>query len=169
MRYLPKSPEERRQMLAEIGCNAVEQLFAGIPSEVRLGRGLKLEPGQSEPEIIRCFEQWAAENARGFTSFLGAGAYDHFIPVFIDQLISRGEFLTGYTPYQAEASQGTLQAFFEFQTQIARLTGMDFANSSLYEGATAVVEAALLALNTTGKRRVLVSRALHPDYRKVLQ
>ncbi|MCZ6490720.1 MAG: aminomethyl-transferring glycine dehydrogenase subunit GcvPA [Acidobacteria bacterium] len=168
MRYLPKSPEERRQMLAEIGCNAVEQLFAGIPSEVRLGRGLKLEPGQSEPEIIRCFEQWAAENARGFTSFLGAGAYDHFQPVIVDALVSRSEFSTAYTPYQPEISQGTLQAIFEYQSLICQLTGMDVANASLYDGSTALPEAVMMTLRASRRRRVLVGRSVHPEYRQVL-
>ena len=168
MRYLPKSPEERRQMLGEIGCSAVEQLFDGIPAAVRLARGLNLEAGQSEPEIIRTFEQWAAENARGCTSFLGAGAYDHFQPAVVDALVSRSEFSTAYTPYQPEISQGTLQAIFEYQSLICQLTGMDVANASLYDGSTALPEAVMMTLRASRRRRVLVGRSVHPEYRQVL-
>ena len=112
MRYLPKSPDERRRMLQEIGCDSIEQLFACIPSEVRLPGKLHIGPGLSEPEILDYFKKRAAENGRGFTSFLGAGAYDHFRPAVVDALISRSEFYTAYTPYQPEISQGTLQAIF---------------------------------------------------------
>ena len=171
MNYVSITSDQRERMLTAIGVESIDDLFAAIPEDARFTGTLDLPPAASALELQRELGELAGRNSGTdrLACFMGAGAYDHFIPVFIDQLISRGEFLTGYTPYQAEASQGTLQAFFEFQTQIARLTGMDFANSSLYEGATAVVEAALLALNTTGKRRVLVSGALHPDYRKVLQ
>lgn len=171
MNYVSITPDQRQQMLTEIGVGSVDDLFAAIPEDARFTGTLDLPPAASELELQRELTELAGRNngTSSLACFMGAGAYDHFIPVFVDQLISRGEFLTGYTPYQAEASQGTLQAFFEFQTLIARLTGMDFANASLYEGATAVVEAALLALNTTGKRRVLVSGALHPHYRSVLQ
>src|SRR3990170_8670344 len=132
MRYLPKSPEERREMLRAIGCESIEELFSSIPLEARLGRPLRLEPGKSEPEVLAYFRERAAENARDYTSFLGAGAYDHFRPAVVDALISRSEFYTAYTPYQPEISQGTLQAIFEFQTLICQLTGMDVANASLY-------------------------------------
>jgi glycine dehydrogenase subunit 1 len=170
MNYVSITPVQRQQMLSDIGVSSIDDLFAAIPPGARFGGTLDLPPAASELELQRELTEIAGRNrgASTLACFMGAGAYDHFIPVFVDQLISRGEFLTGYTPYQAEASQGTLQMFFEFQTQIARLTGMGFANSSLYEGATAVCEAALLALNTTGKRRVLVSGALHPHYRRVL-
>src|SRR3989338_5566838 len=155
MRYLPKSPEERRVMLRAVGCDSIGQLFAGIPPEARLGRDLSLEPGWSEPEVLRYFEERAAENARGFTSFLGAGAYDHFRPAVVDALVSRSEFYTAYTPYQPEISQGTLQAIFEFQTLLCQLTGMDVANASLYDGSSALPEAVMMAVRASGRRRAL--------------
>src|SRR3972149_7047868 len=130
MRYLPKSPDERRRMLQEIGCDSVEQLFTCIPAEVRLAGKLRIGPGLSEPEILDYFRQRAVENGRDFTYFLGAGAYDHFRPAVVDALISRSEFYTAYTPYQPEISQGTLQAIFEFQTLVCQLTGMEVANAS---------------------------------------
>ncbi|MBI3934144.1 MAG: aminomethyl-transferring glycine dehydrogenase subunit GcvPA [Acidobacteria bacterium] len=168
MRYLPKSPQERRAMLHAVGCNSMEQLFAGIPAEARLGRELNLEPGWSEPEVMRYFEQRAAENACGFTSFLGAGAYDHFRPAVVNALVSRSEFYTAYTPYQPEISQGTLQAIFEFQTLICQLTGMDVANASLYDGSTALPEAVMMAVRATGRHGAAVARSVHPEYRQVL-
>ena len=171
MNYVSITPDQRQRMLSDIGVGSIDDLFAAIPEDARFTGTLDLPGAASELDLQQELTELAGRNrgADQLACFMGAGAYDHFIPAFIDQLISRGEFLTGYTPYQAEASQGTLQAFFEFQTQIARLTGMDFANASLYEGATSVAEAALLALNTTGKRRVLVSGALHPDSRRVLR
>src|SRR5579864_4002520 len=143
MRYLPKSPDERRQMLQEVGCSSPEQLFSSIPPSLRLKRELRLPRGQSEPEILRYFEERTAENARDFTCFLGAGAYDHFRPSVVDALISRSEFYTAYTPYRPEISQGTLQAIFEFQTVICQLTGMEVANASLYDGSTGAAEAVM--------------------------
>lgn len=171
MNYISITPAQRRVMLDTIGIKSVDSLFDAIPESSRFHGDLDLPPAASELELQRELAMLAAMNhgASEHACFMGAGVYDHFIPAFIDQIILRGEFLTAYTPYQAEASQGSLQAFFEFQSQIARLTGLDIANASLYEGATAVAEAALLALNTTGKRRVLVSGALHPDTRQVLQ
>ena len=168
MRYLPKSPEERQQMLEQIGCDSVEQLFSSIPQGIRFQGGLNLGPGQSEPEILRYFRQRAAENARDFTFFLGAGAYDHFRPAVVDALLSRSEFYTAYTPYQPEISQGTLQAIFEFQTLICQLTGMEVANASLYDGSTALPEAVLMAMRANGRQRVVVARSVHPEYRQVL-
>lgn len=158
-------------MLDAIGIDSVEDLFAAIPEASRFEGTLDLPEGASELQLQRELIGLASKNrgADAFACFLGAGAYDHFIPSFVDQMISRGEFLTAYTPYQAEASQGSLQAFFEFQTQIARLSGMDIANASLYEGAAAVAEAVTMAVNITGKRRVLVASTLHPDYRRVLK
>ncbi|MGH9784334.1 MAG: glycine dehydrogenase, partial [Terriglobia bacterium] len=140
MRYLPKSPIERQQMLQEIGCSSVEQLFDSIPAAVRLRTLLGLAPGQSEPEILQYFRARAAENAREGACFLGAGVYDHYRPAALDALISRSEFYTAYTPYQPEISQGTLQAVFEYQTLMCQLTGMDVANASLYDGSTALPE-----------------------------
>jgi glycine dehydrogenase subunit 1 len=169
MRYLPKSDSERRQMLEAIGAESIEALFAHLPDDVRLKRPLDLPPGISEYEIVDYFRARAAENANGYACFLGAGAYRHFRPVMVDTVVSRGEFLTSYTPYQAEISQGTLTTIFEFQTMICQLTGMDVANASMYDGSTAMAEAAMMAVRATGKGRVLVARSVHPEYREVLR
>jgi glycine dehydrogenase subunit 1 len=168
LRYLPKSESERRAMLDACGVSSPEELFAHLPEAVRLNRPLNLAPGISEYEIVQYFRDRAAECATGYASFLGAGVYNHFRPVLVDAVVSRGEFLTSYTPYQAEISQGTLTAIFEFQTMICQLTGMDVANASMYDGSTAVPEAAMMAVRATGKRRVLVARSVHPEYREVL-
>jgi glycine dehydrogenase subunit 1 len=136
-----------------------EELFAHLPEAVRLKRPLDLPPGISEYEIVDYFRRRAAENANGYASFLGAGVYHHYRPVLVDAVVSRGEFLTSYTPYQAEISQGTLTAIFEFQTMICQLTGMDVANASMYDGSTAVPEAALMAVRITG-REARAGRAL---------
>ena len=169
MRYLPKSPQERQQMLEQVGCDSMDQLFASIPAELRLQGGLRLPPGQSEPEILRYFEARTAENSGDFTSFLGAGAYDHFRPSVVDALISRRESYTAYTPSHPEISQGTLQAIFEFQTVICQLTGMEVANASLYDGSTALPEAVMMAVRANGRKRILVGQSVHPEYRQVLQ
>ena len=168
MRYLPKSPDERRQMLHEIGCESVEQLFDSIPAEVRRQRPLALASGQSEPEILGYFRARAAENARDAACFLGAGAYDHYRPSVLDAMISRSEFYTAYTPYQPEISQGTLQAIFEFQTLMCQLTGMDVANASLYDGSTALPESVLMAIRANRRKRIVTARSVHPEYRQVL-
>jgi glycine dehydrogenase subunit 1 len=168
MRYLPKSESERRAMMEACGIASLEELFSSLPDDVRLKRPLALGPGKSEYEVIEYFEQRAAANASGYESFLGAGVYQHYRPVLVDTVVSRGEFLTSYTPYQAEISQGTLTATFEFQTMICQLTGMDVANASMYDGSTAVPEAAMMAMRATGRRKTVVSRAVHPEYREVL-
>jgi glycine dehydrogenase subunit 1 len=168
LRYLPKSESERRAMLDACGARSPEELFAHLPEAVRLNRPLDLPPGISEYEIVQYFRDRAAECATGYASFLGAGVYNHFRPVLVDTVVSRGEFLTSYTPYQAEIAQGTLTTIFEFQTMICQLTGMDVANASMYDGSTAVPEAAMMAARATGKRRVLVARSVHPEYREVL-
>jgi len=168
LRYLPKSDSERREMLDACGVSQAEELFAHLPEAVRLGRPLDLAPGVSEYEIVQYFRDRAAENGNGYASFLGAGVYNHYRPVLVDTVVSRGEFLTSYTPYQAEIAQGTLTAIFEFQTMICQLTGMDVANASMYDGSTAVPEAAMMAVRSTGKGRVLVARSVHPEYREVL-
>ena len=168
MRYLPKSDSERRQMLDACGVSTTEELFAHLPEAVRLNRPLNLAPGISEYEIVQYFRERAAENANGYASFLGAGVYNHYRPVLVDTVVSRGEFLTSYTPYQAEIAQGTLTAIFEFQTMICQLTGMDVANASMYDGSTAVPEAAMMAVRATGKGRVVVAKSVHPEYREVL-
>jgi glycine dehydrogenase subunit 1 len=168
MRYLPKSPAERREMLASIGARSIDDLFASIPEQFRLKAPLDLPGPLSEQEIIEYFRARAAENSCGYTSFLGAGVYNHLRSVVTDSLIQRGEFLTSYTPYQAEISQGTLQAIFEFQTLMCELTGMEVANASMWDGSTATTEAVLMAERLTGRHRVLVARSLHPEYRQVL-
>jgi glycine dehydrogenase subunit 1 len=169
MRYLPKSPAERQEMLAAIGVKSVEELFSTIPEAYRLRKPLNLPGPLSEPEVIEYFRARAAENSVGYTSFLGAGVYNHLQSVITDTVLQRGEFLTSYTPYQAEISQGTLQAIFEFQTLMCQLTGQEVANASMYDGATATTEAVLMAERLTGKRRVLVARSVHPEYREVLK
>ncbi len=168
MRYLPKSTSERQAMLAAIGARSAEELFASIPAAFRLAKPLALPAALSEMEIIDFFQARAAENSRGYTSFLGAGVYNHLRSVVTDAMIQRGEFLTSYTPYQAEISQGTLQAIFEFQTLMCQLTGQEVANASMYDGSTAVTEAVLMADRLTNRRRVVVARSLHPEYRQVL-
>jgi glycine dehydrogenase subunit 1 len=168
MRYLPKSPAEREQMLAEIGAAAIDDLFAVIPAEYRLTRDLDVPRQHGESEIIDYFKAAGAKNATDYASFLGAGAYRHYRPVIIDALVQRGEFLTSYTPYQAEITQGTLQAIFEFQTMIAELTGMDVANASMYDGSTGAAEAVLMAMRVTGRQKAVVARSVHPEYREVL-
>ena len=168
MRYLPKSEIERQEMLASCELDSVEQLFSHLPEDVRLQRPLELEPGKSEYDIIDYFRGRAADTAIGYASFLGAGAYSHFRPVLVDTVVSRGEFLTSYTPYQAEISQGILTSIFEFQTMVCQLTGMEVANASMYDGSTAVPEAAMMAVRITGRHRVLVARNVHPEYREVL-
>jgi glycine dehydrogenase subunit 1 len=169
MRYLPKSPAERQEMLAAIGAKSIEELFESIPEKYRLRDALKLPGPFSEAEVIDYFKQRAGENSLGYTSFLGAGVYQHLRSVITDTILLRGEFLTSYTPYQAEISQGTLQAIFEFQTLMCQLTGQEVANASMYDGSTATTEAVLMAERLTGRSRVLVARSLHPEYREVLQ
>src|ERR1017187_2387930 len=168
MRYLPKSPAEREQMLADIGAKSIDDLFAVIPAEYRLNRDLDVPRQQAESEIINYFRDMAQKNATNYASFLGAGAYRHYRPVIIDSLVQRGEFLTSYTPYQAEITQGTLQAIFEFQTMIAELTGMDVANASMYDGSTGAAEAVMMAVRVTGRHKAVVAATVHPEYREVL-
>ena len=168
MRYLPKSPADREAILKAIGARSIDDLFAPIPEEYRLDRDLKVPRQMAESEIVDWFRERSRENGDGYTGFLGAGAYFHYRPVIIDSLISRGEFLTAYTPYQAEVSQGTLQSIFEFQTMICELTGMEVANASMYDGSTAATEAAMMAVRLTGRRSVVTARSVHPEYREVL-
>jgi glycine dehydrogenase subunit 1 len=169
LRYLPKSDSERREMLEACGVGSPEDLFAHLPEAVRLKRPLQLPPGISEYEIVDYFRRRGDQNANGYASFLGAGVYAHYRPVLVDTVVSRGEFLTSYTPYQAEISQGTLTTIFEFQTMICQLTGMDVANASMYDGSTALAEAALMAARLTSKGGLLVARSVHPEYQEVLQ
>lgn len=169
MRYLPKSPAERQEMLATIGAKSIEELFSSIPEKFRLKQPLNLPGPYSEQEVIEYFQKRAAENSADYTRFLGAGVYNHLRSVVTDTIIQRGEFLTSYTPYQAEITQGTLQAIFEFQTLMCQLTGQEVANASMYDGSTAATEAVLMAERLTGRGRVLVARSVHPEYREVLR
>ncbi|HEV2173534.1 MAG TPA: aminomethyl-transferring glycine dehydrogenase, partial [Nitrospira sp.] len=145
MRYLPKSPAERGEMLAAIGLSSIDDLFSSIPERYRLREALKLPGPYSEAELIEYFKKRASEGSTGYTSFLGSGVYNHLRSVVTDTIIQRAEFLTSYTPYQAEISQGTLQAIFEFQTLMCQLTGQEVANASMWDGSTATTEAVLMA------------------------
>jgi glycine dehydrogenase subunit 1 len=171
MDYVQITEPQRMEMLKSVGAGAIEDLFRQIPESIRLRRPLKLPPALDELSLRAHLSELAGadQSADNQVCFLGAGAYDHFIPAAVDFLAMKGEFLTAYTPYQAEASQGSLQAFFEFQTMVCQLTGLDVANASLYEGATALAEGALMALHHSGKREVFVSRGVHPHYRQVLK
>jgi len=173
MRYIPNSPSEREQMLREMGLKSVDELFRGIPANLQLKRPLQIPAALSESDTLGYFRKMAEKNetpttGRKMASFLGAGAYNHFIPTVIDTLISRSEFYTSYTPYQPEISQGTLQAIFEFQTMICDLTGMDVSNASLYDGSTATAEAVLMAERVTGRTKVAIAGNLHPEYIEVV-
>ena len=168
MRYLPKSPVDRENMLAEIGVQSIDDLFASIPAEFRLTADMDVPRQHGESEIIDRFRAYADRNANGYASFLGAGVYKHYKPVIIDSLVQRGEFLTSYTPYQPEISQGTLQAMFEFQTMICELTGMEIANASMYDGSTGAAEAIMMAVRVTGRNAAVIARTVHPEYREVI-
>src|ERR1700742_2479289 len=168
MRYLPKSPGERIAMLQEIGAGSIDDLFSTIPQEYRLERDLNVPRQMAESEIVDYFRKAAQNSAAGYTSFLGAGAYRHYRPVIIDSLVQRGEFLTSYTPYQPEITQGTLQAIFEFQTMICELTGMEIANASMYDGSTGAAESVSMAVRITQRTGVFVARTVHPEYREVM-
>ena len=170
MRYIPHTAADVTSMLERIGVNRLEDLFVEVPVSVRLKRPLDLPEPVSESELLRQLQVLAAKNATpsNHISFLGGGAYHHFSPAAVDLLVSRGEFYTAYTPYQPEISQGTLQAIFEFQSMICQLTGMDVANASMYDGASACAEAVLMAIRLTRRKRVLLSRALSPRYRETI-
>jgi len=168
MRYLPKSESDREAMLSDIGTKSVDDLFAVIPEEYRLTRDLNIPRSYAESEIMDFFRDRAGENAQGYTSFLGAGAYSHYRPVVIDSLVSRGEFFTAYTPYQPEIAQGTLQSIFEFQSMICELTGMDVANASMYDGSTGAAEGLMMAVRVTGRRKSVIATSVHPEYREVI-
>ncbi len=171
MSYVLNTPEDQRAMLERIGVRSVADLFQNIPPQLRLNRPLDVPPALSEIELTWHLQQLAGRNqsADDTVCFLGGGSYDHFIPAVVDTVAGRSEFYTAYTPYQAEASQGSLQAFFEFQTLICQLTGMDVANASLYEGGSAVAEAVLMALTVTGRHvKVLIAESVHPEYRRTL-
>ncbi|MGH7789301.1 MAG: aminomethyl-transferring glycine dehydrogenase subunit GcvPA [Candidatus Binatia bacterium] len=169
MRFIPHSPADIQHMLAAVGVGSVEELFRDIPAALRATGPIDLAPGVSEQEVRARLERLAARNdGAGMLSFLGAGAYPHFVPAVVDNILQRAEFYSAYTPYQPEVSQGTLQAIFEFQTLIAMLFDLEVANASMYDGASATAEAVLMALRLLPKRpRVIIARSLHPEYRQV--
>ncbi|MDQ0417441.1 glycine dehydrogenase subunit 1 [Croceifilum oryzae] len=169
-RYLPMTEQDRKEMLETIGVQTTEELFAEIPENVRFHGELAIPQALPEPLLVKHMQRLSGKNANldQYTSFLGAGVYEHYVPSVVGHVISRSEFYTAYTPYQPEISQGELQAIFEFQSMICELTGMDVANSSMYDGPTALAEAAALAFSHTKKKKVFVSRAVHPEAREIL-
>ncbi|GEL77350.1 aminomethyl-transferring glycine dehydrogenase subunit GcvPA [Tenuibacillus multivorans] len=170
-RYIPMTEEDKKAMLKTVGVDSTDDLFADIPEEVRYNGDLNIKPAKSEYELKKELAELANQNVnlQTHTSFLGAGVYQHYIPSIVDHVISRSEFYTAYTPYQPEISQGELQAIFEFQTLISELTGMDVANSSMYDGGTALAEAVNLSAGQTRKKKVLVSKAVHPESMEVIK
>ncbi len=171
MPYFPNTDHDRREMLKAIGAASVEELFEMVPAELRLGRGLFLPPAMGELELTQHLTALAEKDqpAGEMACFLGAGSYDHFVPAVVDAIAARSEFYTAYTPYQPEASQGSLQAFFEYQTLITQLTGMDVSNASLYDGASAAAEAVLMAMEATRREgRVVTAASVHPEYRQTV-
>ncbi|MCA9030747.1 MAG: aminomethyl-transferring glycine dehydrogenase subunit GcvPA [Planctomycetaceae bacterium] len=169
MPYLFATDEQRRQMLDVIGVSSLEELLSQVPQELQLGRPLDLPPAMAEFELEHELQSIAKQN-NSRTCFMGGGAYDHFIPAVVDEIAGRGEFYTAYTPYQPEASQGSLQAFFEYQTLICQLTGMDVSNASLYEGGTAVSEAVFMAMRVNGReKKVVLSAGVNPEYRQTVE
>jgi glycine cleavage system P protein (glycine dehydrogenase) subunit 1 len=171
VRYIPSSPAERRSLLRVLGLESVDRLFDTIPESYRLKRPLDLPPAQPEADLVEHLGELSRKNLNAHDSalFLGAGAYRHFIPAVVDHLISRAEFYSSYTPYQPEFSQGTLQSIFEFQTMICQLTGLDAANASLYDGASALAEGILLAHRAKRRNQVVVAGYVHPEYLKVVR
>ena len=171
MRYIPITVEERQRMLQEMGVDRIDDLFRTIPDKLRMRTPLQIPEARAESALLEYFKALSRENASAeeYEYFLGAGAYNHFVPGVIDSLISRGEFYTTYTPYQPEISQGTLQAIFEFQTLICQLSGMEVANASLYDGSSSLAEAVLMALRITGRHKVLLPTTVHPEYARVLK
>ena len=170
--YLPHTPEEVDEMLRFLGMDSLEQLFAHIPSAVRLSQGLDLPAGLSEPDVAANFTRYTDANraqASKMLCFAGAGAYDHEVPAVVKMLSSRSEFVTAYTPYQPEVAQGVLQAIFEYQTLVSRLSGLPVANASLYDAATAMVEALNMAAGATGREKMVISAGVHPHWRGVVR
>lgn len=171
MNFVPNTDIDRQKMLEFLGMNSLADLFAHIPDSIKLKKELNLPEGMSELELVRHVRQLNDKNANleEYNSFLGAGSYQHYIPSIVNHLLLRSEFYTAYTPYQAEISQGTLQAIYEFQSLICQLTGMDVANASMYDASTAMAEAAALASGQTRKNKIVVSSTVHPEYRRVLK
>ncbi len=170
-RYIPNTEKQQKEMLQTIGLSSIKDLFADIPESILLSRDLHIPAALSEMELSKEISSMAARNASAdkYTFFLGAGIYDHFIPTVVNHLASRQEFVTSYTPYQPEVSQGTLQTIFEYQTMICELTGMDVSNASMYDGASAMAEAAFMAGTATKRNEILVARSVHPESRIVLE
>jgi glycine dehydrogenase subunit 1 len=170
-RYLPMTEEDKKVMLETIGVNSIDELFSDIPERVRFQGEYNIKPAKSETALMKELMLMSEKNAnlKKYSSFIGAGVYDHYMPTIVDHVISRSEFYTAYTPYQPEISQGELQAIFEFQTMICELTGMDVANASMYDGGTAIAEAAMLSAGHTRRKKVLVSSALHPETKEVVK
>src|SRR5579859_944569 len=171
MSYVPNTSKEQQAMVESLGLSTMEDLLATVPEDVRLPRPLDLPPALPEPDLKRLLNRMAARNKNLDTTvaFLGAGTYDHAIPSVVPHLQRRSEFVTSYTPYQPEVSQGMLQTIYEFQTMVCQITGLDIANASLYDGATAMVEAVLMALGPGGRGEVVISTGVDPQYRRVLQ
>ncbi|MBJ6725393.1 aminomethyl-transferring glycine dehydrogenase subunit GcvPA [Geomesophilobacter sediminis] len=168
MGYCPNTPDEIREMLAVIGVGSVEELFSAIPDKLR-AKSFDLPAGLSEFELMRIMKEKAAASGQEITNFIGGGLYDHIVPAVVDHLSGRAEFYTAYTPYQPECAQGTLQALYEYQSSICRLTGMEVSNASLYDGGTALAEAALMALRITGRNSIVVDASVNPFHREVVQ
>jgi glycine dehydrogenase subunit 1 len=168
LRYHPHTPDDVRAMLDAVGATSLDDLFRSIPKPLRLARPLDVPPALDEISLFGEFRRLAARNDVAHPPFAGAGCYPHHVPPVVDQLLLRGEFFTAYTPYQPEISQGTLQALFEWQTFVCLLTGQDVSNASMYDGATATAEAALMAARLTGRKKIAISAAVHPEYRKVV-
>ena len=171
MRYLPTTAREQKEMLATIGAGAIEDLLVRVPAKARLSRPLALAPALAEMDLVRHMRTLGAKNADAESTvcFLGGGSYDHYVPSPINHLVLRGEYFTAYTPYQPEASQGTLRTIFEYQTMMAELTGMDVANASIYDGASSLAEAALMAHSTTGRNELVIASSVNPLYRQVVE
>ncbi|GAH85235.1 unnamed protein product, partial [marine sediment metagenome] len=171
MKFIPNTDQDRKEMLKFLGIKSIKELFKNIPEELLLKKNLKISKGLSEIELVREMRLLSGKNAdlEHYSCFLGAGAYHHFIPAIIPHLVGRSEFYTSYTPYQPEASQGLLQTIYEFQTLICELTGMDVANASMYDGASALAEAMIMAFHITGREEIVISRTVHPEYREVVK
>ncbi|MEH6949172.1 aminomethyl-transferring glycine dehydrogenase subunit GcvPA [Bacillus sp. JJ634] len=170
-RYLPMTEQDQKEMLSAIGVSKVDELFSDIPESVRFQGEYNIKQAKSESALLKELTKLAGRNAdlKSYSSFLGAGVYDHYAPIIVDHVIARSEFYTAYTPYQPEISQGELQAIFEFQTMISELTGMDVANSSMYDGGTALAEAAMLSAGQTRRKKILLSTTVHPEARDVVK
>ncbi len=171
MRFIPNTDQDRKEMLEFLGIKSIKELFKNIPEELLLKKNLKIPKGLSEIELVREMRLLSEKNAdlEHYSCFLGAGAYHHFIPAIIPHLTGRSEFYTSYTPYQSEASQGLLQTIYEFQTLVCELTGMDVTNASMYDGASALAEAMIMAFHITRREEIIISKTIHPEYREVVK